>query len=186
MKTRILGLIAVGLLAGPMVVHAGMIWGTNGHEYAVVTAEGITWTSASAAAQSSGWYLATIGSADENDFVKSLLNSGLASRSHFWIGATDQVSEGTFVWVDGTPFSFTDWWGGEPNNSGNEDYLAMDLHDGSWAWNDAPDNLGQIYGFARGYVMERVPNGTSVPEPGTLALLGLGLAGLGFSRRRKA
>ena len=33
---------------------------------------------------------------------------------------------------------------------------------------------------------EPLCNPTSVPEPGTLAVLGLGLAGPGFTRRRKA
>ena len=55
MKSTYLRMLVVGLLAGPTAANAGMIWGTNGHEYEVITSEGITWTSANAAAQSSGW-----------------------------------------------------------------------------------------------------------------------------------
>ena len=184
MKKMILRLLAACLLAGPVAAQAGTIW-INGHEYEVVRSEGITWTAAKAAAEAAGWSLASTGSQEENDFIKSLLDSSLAGRSHFWLGATDRDVEGDFTWTDGTPWSFTNFWGGEPNNSGDEVVLAMDLRSGSWAWNDAPDNVGAIFGFARGYVMERVADGGSVPEPGTLALLGLGLAGLAAARRRK-
>ena len=40
---------------------------------------------------------------------------------------------------------------------------------------EGADNMAQLRGVF-----------TKVPEPGTLALLGLGLAGLGLSRRRKS
>ena len=158
---------------------AGTIWPANGHEYAVVDAYGIAWHAASDASESQGWYLATIGSEAENDFVKSLLGMR-PNLSQYWLGATDEESEGDFQWVDGTAFSYTDWFGGEPNNNNGfseEDFLTLDVRGGTWGWNDE----GPSSRIEQGYVMER-----SVPEPGTLALLGLGLAGLGLRRRRLA
>jgi hypothetical protein len=107
----------------------------------------------------------------------------IADRSHFWIGATDRTVEGTWLWVDGTPFVFTDWWAGEPNDLDGEDFLAYDLRSGVYAWNDVgPANFGLV----RGYVIERVAPEQVVPEPTSLLLVGSSVVGLIARRLRRS
>jgi len=85
--------VAIILVSVCHSANAGAIWATNGHEYEVVFSHRIAWDTARSAAQGlgSGWDLATIGSAEENVFVASLLDAGLPERSHFWLGAADAV-----------------------------------------------------------------------------------------------
>lgn len=194
--------VTAGLVLGAaaQLAQAGVVWSVNGHEYDLVDSEGITWTDANAAAQllGNGWYLATITSAEENDFVvASVLPTSTGDRSHYWIGANDAAKEGSFVWGTGEVSGYTNWWDGEPNNEGSslgpgEDYLAYDARQEtgsirmSWRWNDAPNNLGQLYqGFANGYLIEREARG-SVPVPGALSLLGLGLGLIAVNVRRRS
>lgn len=185
MKTKSAFLTLLLSLSCLTNANASVIWGVNGHEYEVVRSEGITWEAARAAAQSlgPGWDLVTIGLENENTFVENLLGTAnLADRSHFWMGATDTAIEGTWVWVDGTPVTFSDWWAGEPNDVfSSEDFLAYDLRGAAWAWNDAPAVLPPVY--PRGYVAERVAP-QAVPEPTSIALIGLGLLGLAAARRK--
>ena len=65
-----------------------------------------------------------------------------------WIGATDHVNEGTFIWRDGTSAMggggvYTNWRAREPNNvEGKErcaEYRALTKEDErTGGWNDFP------------------------------------------------
>ena len=76
--------------------------------------------------------LVSIGSAEENTQVSSLAGS----TAKTWTGGNDLQTEGTYVWTDGTSFSYTNWKASpqQPNNGGtdgNQDCISMDT-DGVW------------------------------------------------------
>lgn len=100
----------------------------NGHSYYRSTGS-MTWTDARQSCLNMGGHLVTSTSLAENNFLFNLWPNG-------WIGLTDEVVEGQWRWVTGEPFSWSNWNGGEPNNSNNEDYIQFV---GGGKWNDLPN-----------------------------------------------
>ncbi len=162
---------------------ASVQWPANGHWYEAVAVgpSGITWTDARAAAEAQGGYLASITSDAENLFVFNLVNSDAFWHNSAagtavgpWLGGYQPPGSpepaGNWQWDSGEPFVYSDWAAGQPNNtSGNESYIHFCPGSGSTpaaTWNDLPNNPPSGWNV-NGYIIE------TVPEPGTLALLGL-------------
>lgn len=144
--------------------------GVTGHYYEYVPSVGITWTEARDAAALRSFYglqgyLATITTQEESDLL------GSQAPGAGWIGASDAAVEGEWRWVtgpeagtlfwigppSGTAYGYEFWNGGEPNNSGNEDYAHItDPTVGpSGSWNDLT-NTGAGSGVyqPKGYLVE--------------------------------
>jgi gliding motility-associated-like protein len=84
----------------------------------------MTGSQAQAFAQTLGANLVSIQSQAENDCILSSLTA-LGQSGVIWIGFSDEISEGNFVWYDQAPITYTNWAPGEPNQSGNEDCVQI-------------------------------------------------------------
>lgn len=83
-------------------------------------------------AQTFGANLISVQSAIENaDLVQALSNQGYAGQV-IWIGYSDAVTEGSYVWYDGAPLSYSNWAPGEPNDAGGVEDCTQIYPDGSW------------------------------------------------------
>ncbi len=136
--------------------------GVNGHFYRPVST-GATYPNAKTLSSQQTFkgqtgYLVTITSADEDAFIYNNV-----PQNQIWFALTDEAVEGQWR-IDAGPENgtliktsngqtagnivgqYNNWAGGEPNNSGNEDY-AVTKWNGS-QWNDLPPN------FVNPYVVE--------------------------------
>ncbi len=176
--------IAVVVLACALTAKAVPVqWtvgeGGNGNWYELVESSSIHWNTAKTSAEGLGGYLATITSQAENDFIADLLPDALGNN--YWLGGYQDTlapdySEpaGGWRWITGEIWDYTNWNGGEPNNSSGrpENYLHIYAVNFPPYWNDA-----ELTEPRAGFIME------SVPEPATMGLLALG--GLAMLKRRK-
>ena len=124
-----------------------------GHTYAL-TSTTMSWSAAKSAAAALGGYLATINTHAENTWLYEKFGNYGGTARDLWLGAKDDVTEGTWYWDNGTtsgdggvsdnisagslwPYGTTKWATNEPNDSGsNEDCGTIRGSQGFEEWND--------------------------------------------------
>lgn len=101
----------------------------------------VTFTEARAIAQSFGpsAYLVAINDQAENIWVATH-----ASSPSVWIGLTDELNEGVFIWDSGEPTGYTNWYPGQPDGANYADCVRMYSSSGYGNWADDPDYYSTI------------------------------------------
>ena len=161
MKIRIQAAVVALFAASVSQAQQAVQWkvsdGGNGHWYRFVRdvpTQFVPWTTARDRSVAEGGYLTCIGSSVENDFVWALV---LASGQTSWAacgpracgpflggyrGDVQPDPSAGWMWVDGSPWSFTSWAATEPaNGGGTQNYLKYWFDPGSPAADWGDDNI---------------------------------------------
>lgn len=173
----VLSLTILLTITVPVTTHGTPIVNpVNGHAYTFVSSP-MVWREAEANAVGMGGHLVSIVNQAEQDFVvANFVPMAIAAGNpygRFWLGLTDEASEGNFVWTSGEPLTYTNWLPGEPSNSrGREHYVEIRETNGKW------NDLENDPNWLRFSVVE------IVPEPASFCLLVVGSLLVSWRRNR--
>jgi len=97
---------------------------------------GTTWSAARDYCLGIDADLVSIQSQLEQYAVQDFIDSSGVSIYHHWIGLNDQVSEGVYVWANGTATSYTHWGGNRPGGVDGDDCVVMRNRSEDFGWSD--------------------------------------------------
>ncbi len=132
----------------------------EGSEY-YLSRDCMTYPEAQIEATNRGGHLATIQSSEENAYIAKELKVGNA-----FIGLSDVLNEGQFVWEDGSELSYTNWYSKQPNNYNNQDFVAI-MKSGYWNDMEKDASLSFVMEKTCNYVQQE-----SGPALGSLLAMG--------------
>ncbi|XP_021380144.1 brevican core protein-like [Mizuhopecten yessoensis] len=101
-----------------------------------------TYADAQTACNTDGGHLIRIDTEAKQDYIRYILQS--TGSPHMYIEATDEVTEGVFMWGDGRPINYTNWFATEPNNEAGVENCVM-LANANFEWYDIPCNSPNTY-----------------------------------------
>ena len=115
----------------------------NKHRYQLVV-ESSNWSKARSKARSMGGHLATLTSAEENDFIQQSYTDWLkAPGVCILLGAYQESAQAAWQWETAEPFEYAGWYGGEPNRAAMADtdtsFAFLDHPQGRRGWDDKPE-----------------------------------------------
>ncbi|KAL9703180.1 hypothetical protein quinque_006698 [Culex quinquefasciatus] len=111
--------------------------------------------------QAAGLRLATVNSPADTDLLEKALAAAKApQKGAFFIAGTNLGAKGSWLWIStnrkvGTPYGYTRWHPGQPDNSGNNEHCMEIWYVNGAFWNDYQCDK------KRGYILLAL-NGTAV------------------------
>ena len=101
-------------------------------------AEQLTWHEAQRKCRAMGGRMAEVRSSIENDFLMKLALN--AKQTGIWLGSTDEVQQGTWLWSDDSGLAFNYFANGQPDRrTTGQHYLLMMIKSQRGQWCSQPD-----------------------------------------------